>query len=354
MEAEDKKIQAVGPSYSTRFTNMVVKEFGGQVGKLELTPYQQILAKHLFIGIDKALTDLDAKRIKDGQTSKSPIVWTNINMQKLAIDSVHRIELGLDALIANHIHVIPYFNGKLKKYDLDLAVGYVGKDYYKREMSLEKPKDIIYRLVYETDDFVPFFKDKDNDVEIYKFTVKNPFKKRGQVIGGFGYIIYEDPTKNKLVVVTKDSMDKSKKLAKTNTFWASHEDNMQMVCIVRRTTAQLNVDPKKINLSYATVELDENAREIQENANQDFIDILPEPEKEKEVTKPVVEEEKKEEPKQKSGEIFLHCPPEINKNKPRKPVSVCGTCKNSKQCNIYQEYLMEQDGSSVDEGIPDF
>lgn len=272
---DQKKEVVKEENMGERFTNMVLAEAQGQVGRLELTPQQQNLLKHLFVGTDKSLADLEAKRLKDG-VKKAPIVWANINLQKLAIDAVHRIELGLDALIPNHIHPVPYWNSKLSKYDLDLSIGYVGKDYYKRKMALDPPKNIIYELVHESDMFGPIKKDSENDVETYKLTIANPFQ-RGPVVGGFGYIEYQDQSKNKLVLVTKEDMDKSRKLAKTKVFWEGHERNMQMVVVVRRTTAALNVDPEKVNASYAAVELDENERVITENANQGFIDIESEP-----------------------------------------------------------------------------
>jgi recombination protein RecT len=260
-------------TFSQRFTRMVMKEFGdAQGGGLALTPYQQKLAQHMFIGIDKALTTLEANRIAKNMTKKQPITWANVNMNKLAIDSVNRIELGLDALIPNHIHPTPYWNSKLKKYDLDLAIGYAGKDYYKREMSINKPIDIIYELVYDTDEFEPLFKDANRKIESYNFKIKNAFK-RGKVIGGFGYIIYDNPEKNKLVLVSLDQMNKAKDLAKTDTFWKAHPENMQLVVVVRRTTDALKVDPKKVNQAYAAVELDDNSREIAENANQIPLDI---------------------------------------------------------------------------------
>lgn len=273
-----KKDLQKSETMGSRFTNMVIREFQGQVGgELGMTREQQVLAQHLFIGIDKQLRDLEAKRIKANQTKRAPIVWANLNMEKLAMDAVHRIDLGLDALIPNHIHPVPYWNSKLLKYDLDLAVGYVGKDFYKRTMALDPPTNIIYELVYETDDFRPIKKDHENNVESYSFCIQNPFQ-RGPVVGGFGYIEYADPKKNKLVIVTKEDMIKSRKLAKSDAFWAAHEENMQMVVVVRRTTAFIKVDPRKVNASYSAVELDDNQPVIMANANQgNFIDLVPEP-----------------------------------------------------------------------------
>ena len=275
---EDKTdLAKTAPTYSQRFTNVVIKEFGSQVGKLELTLYQQRLAQHLFVAIDRQLRDLEVKRQKDKKKEKmTPIAWENINMPKLAIDSVHRIELGLDALIPNHIHPVPYWNKRLEKYDLSLDVGYIGKDYYKRQMALDPPKDITYELVHANDDFEPIKKSAANKVEFYQFKVVNAFK-RGEVIGGFGYIEYDDPTKNTLVLVSKDDMDKSQQAAKSKTFWDAHPTEMQFVVLVRRTTAKINIDPEKVNASVMHVELDEAVqtadRDIDENANKEDMDI---------------------------------------------------------------------------------
>ena len=75
----------------------------------------------MFIAIDTQIKNLEVKRLDSGKDTM-PIVWSNINMNKLAIDAVHRVELGIDALIPNHMHPIPYFNKRLKLYDLDLQL----------------------------------------------------------------------------------------------------------------------------------------------------------------------------------------------------------------------------------------
>ncbi|HEA68219.1 MAG TPA: hypothetical protein ENI07_15575 [Desulfobacterales bacterium] len=272
---ETKEIAKAEPTYSQRFTAMVVKEFGAQVGVMALTPLQQKLAQHMFIGIDTQLKALEAKR----DDNKPAIVWSNINMGKLAIDAMHRVELGLDALIPNHISPIPYLNGKTKKYDLDLRIGYVGKDCYRRKMAVDEPVDIIYELIYGSDEFSPIKKSALSEVESYEFKITNPFD-RGKVVGGFGYIIYENPTKNKLVLVSKADFDKSKGKAQTDKFWKPYEREMQFKTLVLRTTSQIAIDPAKVNASMATVEMDEavmaSALQIEEKANKTPIDIKPE------------------------------------------------------------------------------
>jgi len=278
----EKKGTAVAkrePTQGEKFTSLVIREFGSTISdSLEMTPYQRHLAQHLFIKIDTTLKDLEAKRSSERQ----PIVWNNINLNKLAIDAVHRIDLGLDALIANHIHPIPYWNSKEGKYDLDLRIGYAGKDLYRRRMAVNEPQDIIYELVYSADRFIPIKRTLENSVESYEFEVTQPFD-RGDIVGGFGYIVYADSHKNQLVIVTEKDFQKSKAMAKTQDFWTKNPVEMRYKTLVLRVTEKLQVDPRKVNESYLAVEAadDEAAEgemvaEIEENANKEVIDVDPE------------------------------------------------------------------------------
>ena len=48
----------------------------------------------------------------------------------------------------------------------------------------------------------PLKKSKDNKVEGYEFEINNPFD-RGEIQGGFAYIQFSDPEKNKLIMMSK-------------------------------------------------------------------------------------------------------------------------------------------------------
>ncbi len=271
-----KDVATREPTFSERFTGMVVKEFTATVGDVaKFTEEQRRLAQHLFVKIDSSLNALEAKRLKDGKAGL-PIAWANINMQKLALDAMHRIELGLDALIPNHIHPIPYMNSKTGKYDLDLRIGYAGKDYYRRRVALIEPLDIIYELVYSTDEFTAKKKTFGNEVESYTFEIKNPFE-RGEIVGGFGYIVYEDPKRNKLVILSEKDFQKARKLAKSADFWNNYPTEMKLKTLVLRTTDKLTMDPRKVNASFAAVEDEDIEAEIDLNANKDVIDTTAEP-----------------------------------------------------------------------------
>ena len=278
-----KAVQA--NTVSERFTNLVVREFSGAAGAVQLSGYQKKLIQHLFIKVDAQLKDLEAKRIQSNR-QVAAYEWNNVNMEKLAIDSVHRVDLGLDALIPNHISPIPYWNKKKQKYDLDLRVGYEGKDYYRRKMTMDEPLDIIYELVYSSDEFRPIKKSLNQKYDAYEFNITKPFD-RGEIIGGFGYIVYADQNKNELVLVSEAEFQKSKKAAKSNDFWDKHPEKMRMKTLVHRTTERLKLDPEKVNASYLMVEKGEGdgamepppsndmvpESEIQQNANQEPIDI---------------------------------------------------------------------------------
>lgn len=300
-EKEEKQQLVV----SQRFVQKVEEQFTAEMGsKIEFSDHQKKLAQHLFLKVDSALKDFEADRVKKNQKNRSPFVWENVNMRKMALDAVDRVNLGLDALIDNHIHPVPYYNSKLQKYDVDLTIGYKGLDYYKRKCAVDEPIDIRYELVYETDDFKPIKSSFSNDVEYYEFEVKNPFN-RGKVIGGFGYIMYENEKKNKLILVTKDELDKARKAAPTKAVWDAHPEKMMYKTVVRRTTDHLDLDPEKTNAqSYARVEGETTERrvheEIEENANSQTIDVdfediedepVPEPKEEEKETPEIEEKE---------------------------------------------------------------
>lgn len=280
---------------SARFVNAIMNEFIATAGNLpvKFDERKKRLAQHLFIQMDTALQTLEKKRLDKGPKNNPEIAWKNINMTKLAIDAMHRIELGLDALIPNHLSVIPYLNGRTKAYDIDLRIGYKGKDYYRRKMAVEVPVDIRYELVYESDNLVVIKKSAKVDVETYEFDIPQPFN-RGKVVGGFGYLIFEDDKKNKLILVSEADFLKYKAEAKSDAFWGKWGDPMRKKTLVHRTTEELQIDPDKVSPAYSIVEAEEMAlldkqspeeqleKIVAEQANKEIIDIAPEPEPEPE------------------------------------------------------------------------
>jgi recombination protein RecT len=256
-KAPDAELQKRQPTPAERFTANITRTFEAEAGMaVALTDYERRLAQHLFVRIDTALKEAESKRT---DKTKPPIVWQNINMQKLALDAVNRVQLGLDALLPATIYPIAYLNGKTNLYDLDLRIGYKGEDYYRREMAVDPPIDIRYELVYTTDQFRPIMRSGKNLREDYEFEITSPFD-RGEVIGGFAYIMYADDSKNKLVIVSRAQFEKSRKVAKAGDFWNNWYEEMCYKTLVHRAASHLTPDPKKVNAAaYAYVDEQERA-----------------------------------------------------------------------------------------------
>jgi len=241
-------------SMSERFISKVTSEMASAIGQgVKFSESQKRLATNLFVKVDNDLQNAEADRKKRNKGSV-PITWNNVNMQKLALDAAHRIQLGLDALVPNHLHTIPYLNGKTNKYDLDLRIGYKGKHLYRIKFSSDDVVDIRYELVHANDHFKLLKKNFERDIEDVEFEIEDAFD-RGPVIGGYGHIIYKYATKNKVVVVPKSDFEKIKKSFTSGPVWKSEwEERMQLKTVVHRTTERLDIDTTKTNMSYHYVE----------------------------------------------------------------------------------------------------
>ena len=192
VKKEENQVQKKELTASERFTGMVINEFQGNVGQLNLNEYQKQLIRNYFIGIDNALKIAEERRSYSKKKANDPaITWQNVNMNKLAVDVVQNAKLGLDMAVTNHLSVVPYLNGKTNKYDLNLMPGYEGLRYVAIKYAIYPIIDIRVELVHKNDSFKMITK---NNVDGYEFDITNPFD-RGEVTGGFGYIRYHDDTR---------------------------------------------------------------------------------------------------------------------------------------------------------------
>lgn len=232
------------PTYSERFAAAVQRQFEGEVGNVNFTAYEKTLAQHMYIKIDAAMAEANTK-IKDGQT---PIGWENVNMAKLSIDAVNRVQLGIDALIPGNLYPIAYFNERTKKYDMDLRVGYRGELFYKQAASIKPIRNVRIELVYETDKFTVYKAGVHNKLEGYDFEITQAFN-RGALIGGFGYIEYEDDKNNVLIVLSRAEIEVYHKTAKGEQFWSQWYEQMAYKTIVHRLMGKIIIDPAKINVT---------------------------------------------------------------------------------------------------------
>jgi recombination protein RecT len=234
-----------------------------------------------------------------------PYTWKSINLQKFAMETVAAVKVGLDPLQPNHINLIPYANKTTQVYDIGMILGYKGLEIKAHKYGLDVPDSTTIELIYSTDKFRPIKKDARNAIESYEFEITNVFE-RGTVIGGFYYHSYNDnPSKNKLVILSVKDIEKRKPKTASVEFWGGEKDEWvngkktgkkvetegwyEEMCyktIARAAYNSITIDSTKID-SYLEV-IEQNAfqfkqeevkREIAENANQDEITIhIPEPE----------------------------------------------------------------------------
>lgn len=263
-------------SASERFANKVIQEFTSNVsGNLPLSDYQRTLVQGYFIGIDRALKKSEEERQRRNANNKDPkynnllpFTWNNVDLNTLAIDVVYSARLGLDMMQPNHVSPIAFKNNKLNKYTINLIVGYNGKKYMAENYALIPPKSVTIDLVYSTDKFRPIKKGHNQPFETYEFEITNPFD-RGDIVGGFGYIEYEDKTRNELVIMTKKAIDKRKPRFASANFWGGETveykngqkvteekegwyEEMARKTLIREVYSQKHIplDPKKVDYAY--------------------------------------------------------------------------------------------------------
>lgn len=282
--------EAPQANMSERFMQKVIHEFSGSVGEVQVTEYQRQLIQGYFIKVDRALKTAEAERVRKNENNRDnkydnelPVTWAHVNMTDLALDIVHYARLGLDTMQANFITPIPYINKKEKRYDINLMLGYNGIKYIAEKFALCPPKNVTIELVYSTDDFKPHKKGRGNDIESYDFEIMNPFD-RGEIVGGFGYIEYDDPKKNELVIMSiKDILKRKPQYASVN-FWGGKAnegkngkkneidkdgwfDEMCRKTLIREVYSPKHIllDPRKVDENYQYM----RQREAQLQAVQD-------------------------------------------------------------------------------------
>ena len=321
-------------SLSERFTKAMVQEFQSGVGTVALTDFQQRLAQNYFIAIDAALKTAEINRMKKSEKWRDPVpvTWNNVDMNLLARNLVSYARIGLDPMQKNHIHVIPFKNNSTSKYEIVFMEGYRGLELKAQKYGLDVPDVVIVEVVYSNDSFKVIKKDRLNKIEGYEFEITNPFD-RGEIVGGFYYHQYNDnPSKNKLVVMTIKDVEKRKPKYASVEFWGGEKDEWkngkktgkkeqvegwyeQMVykTVYRAAYNDITIDSQKIDDDYLKVKQLENQAtenmvqaEIEENANMEMLDF--DEETGEIIEGDVVDEQSEEEPAEEPGQIKMEGP----------------------------------------------
>ena len=319
-ETVKNEVAKLEPSMSQRFATAVEREFGESSGKVQITDYQKTLAQGYYIAIDQILQATESERIRKNEKNtnhnydnKLPCTWANVNMESLARDVMYYSKLGLDMLAENQLFAIPYKNKKTEKYDLGFIKGYNGIKLLAEKYALVQPKAVTIEVVYSTDTFKPIKKGRDNPYETYQFEINNAFD-RGEIVGGFGYIEYEDPARNALHFLNMREIEKRKPKYAAAEFWGGTKkeynsdktvevegwkDEMVYKTMIRHTYGKIPLDSARVQEAFQHIQARERelkdvelANEIAENANGETINITPEPaEQPKEIQQPKPEPE---------------------------------------------------------------
>jgi len=212
---ETKKLETVAKSEEQRFIQKITE--------LEsLTNHEKALAKYYF-NVSNNVFEIFNKKLKKDMPA---ISWQNVEFQNFIKQMILRIKLGINPILPNMTNIIPYYNSTQKKYDLVFIDGYKGLEYMAKRFAINYPKNIIFELIYETDIFIVYKKDFENRVEKYKFEITNPLN-RGEIVGAFYYMEYEDETKNKLVFFNLKQLEKRKPKYASVEFWGGEKDKWE-------------------------------------------------------------------------------------------------------------------------------
>lgn len=225
--AESREMTTQGekkPSASERFTGMVMKQYQS-MGAYEFTGKEKQLIRNYFICIDQMLQRTEAERLRKNTSNRNhdydnnlAYSWQTIDLQQLAQDLAHYARVGLDMMEDNTLFPIPYKNNKGNMYTITLMEGYNGIRYQAEKYALDPFRSVTVEVIYANDIFRPVKKSASNPIENYEFEIPQPFD-RGEPVGVFGYIEFEDSAKNKLVIFSKADVLKRKPKYASPEFW---------------------------------------------------------------------------------------------------------------------------------------
>lgn len=304
---ENKEIaKKTTASVGERFTEVVMREFASNVGSVNLSDAQKRLVQGYFMGCDRSIrlaeTDRATKNDRmsdDKYKNMLPYSWNNVIIDDaLAQDIVANARLGLDVTIPNHLSPVLYKDNKLGKYRFSFIRGFRGREIVAKKYGLDQFQDVRIEIIYSTDKFVPIKKDNKHDHDDYEFEITNPFD-RGEIIGGFGYVVYPDPKNNILQILTLEDIEKRRPDKASPFFWGGSRKSkdkktgewteekiagwykeMVWKTIANYVYSRIPLDPTKTDDSYQhllssemrSAEMAANA-EIENFANKETIDV---------------------------------------------------------------------------------
>lgn len=272
---------------SERFTNKVLDVYQDIAKGIKITDRERSLITNYFTGIDIAL-----------KNSKKGYTWAMVQMEELAITVAHKARLGLDMSLDNMISFLPFKVGDTGKINLVPVTGYKGYEYLAITYGLNPPKSSVVELIYVNDTFRVIKKDDNHPKDSYIFEITDPFD-RGKIKGGFGYLEYDDPSKNYILSMGEAEILTYRPQYYDKNFWTGENmKKMYKKTIAKQLFKTVTLDPAKVHavqdswdrIEAEEIELTDNlaTEAIQNNMGAgDIIDISDFEEVEQPVENPV-------------------------------------------------------------------
>lgn len=258
------KTNRLSTAVSENFVAKILRE-----ADFSVTPEQRELIQGYFVAMDHYLTE-------------NNISWNDIIVDyKLAQDLMVRAQMGFDMRSEAMLYPVARkdnnVGGKLR---FTIQKGYKGYVFEAKKYAAGTVIDIDAHLVYENDEFCPHFKDQNHPYDTFEFNPpKNVFVDRGKIVGGFAYITYENHLQNKLVVMSKQEIDKHKAKAMAQKIWNEWYEQMALKTLYIAAAKAVPKDPSKIDSTYRASQLldqEQADAEAQENIliNQETGEVI--------------------------------------------------------------------------------
>ena len=195
-------------------------------GSFVVSDEQKERIRRYFEAMDRAIIVAEQNRVKKNKNNQDhkwdetlEYKWSNVRVDnELAHALLDCSKLGLDMAVPNHLSPVLYKDKANNQYVFSLIPGYRGYELVAHKYALVDFLDVKVELVYSTDKFVPHKADKNNPYDTYEWEITNPFN-RGEIVGGFAYVVYEDVRRNTLFILTKYDIEKRKPQAASANFW---------------------------------------------------------------------------------------------------------------------------------------
>lgn len=229
------------------FVNVIKSKFSTIIGGVPVTDKDMGLMYGYLACINNSLIE-------------NNISWTEIDENSLARDLAYKARLGLDMQMPNYLYFVPYKNKSTGITTVSLQNGYKGEIYLAMKFAKDTPINIRAELIYETDKFSIVKRDANHKGDDYVFEITDPFN-RGNIKGGFGYIEYENPLKNVLVIMSEADILRHKPSYASKKFWEDWKEEMYLKTVIKKTCKKIVLDVDKYN-EYRDVMEYEKEREV--------------------------------------------------------------------------------------------